>query len=255
MVDYFHVLGITSNSSDEEVKRKYYQEAKKWHPDTNSSPEAMSRFKLINAAYQELQSSKQRQEYQFEVGPDMYDDYSGGGGSWHQRGRSKWEEDLQKQYRQQFNNVNYEFNQAEQKWQNKSANSSSVKFYRFWEKVIAPRNLFFFIPLGVAAYYVTTSTIKKLVAGHLTDGAEGPARAGGTPSTAAGAGGTSSEGKAGLGPGPGPGAGSGGKNGSVRAWLNPTTQQWETPAPWDPLFKASAVQLVHRSKVKEPARR
>jgi len=63
MVDYFHILGVSSSSSDDEVKRRYYAEAKKWHPDQNSSPEANARFKLINAAYQELQVSIARLVY------------------------------------------------------------------------------------------------------------------------------------------------------------------------------------------------
>jgi len=142
-------------------------------------------------------------------------------------------------YRQQYNDVNYEFNQAEQKWQNKHANSKTVKFYKFWEKVIAPRNLFFFIPLGIATYYVGKSTIKHFIL---------PESAGtGSDCSKATLGGASSISSS------GPATSSSG-GGSVRAWLNPATQQWETPAPWDPLFKARDVQLVHRSKVQESKR-
>lgn len=38
----------------------------------------------------------------------------------------------------------------------------------------------------------------------------------------------------------------------VEAWLNPKTNQWETPAPWDPVYQEMqpTLQFVHRSQVK-----
>ena len=35
----------------------------------------------------------------------------------------------------------------------------------------------------------------------------------------------------------------------VRAWKNPATGKYETPAPWDPNFSPSLVQFVDRSDV------
>ena len=60
MKNYYAILGVTSNSSDEEIRDAYRKLAKKWHPDVNGSPEAESKFKEINEAYQAL-SKKDRQ--------------------------------------------------------------------------------------------------------------------------------------------------------------------------------------------------
>lgn len=43
-----------------------------------------------------------------------------------------------------------------------------------------------------------------------------------------------------------------GTNDKVEAWMNPKTKQWETPAPWDPVYQEMqpTLQFVHRSQVK-----
>jgi len=146
-------------------------------------------------------------------------------------------------HRQQYNDVNYEFNEAEQKWQNKHANSKTVKFYKFWEKVITPRNLFFFIPLGVASYYLAKSAIKQVVAGRLTESATID-----TPRANRSSSGTDADAIAGS----SSSSSSGGA--SVRAWLNPVTHRWETPAPWNSSFHARDVKMMPRSKVHESSK-
>jgi len=62
--DYYQVLGVTSNSSDEEIKRAYRKLARKYHPDVNPGDEqAAGRFKEINEAYQVLGDSSKRMHY------------------------------------------------------------------------------------------------------------------------------------------------------------------------------------------------
>ena len=48
------VLGVAADASPAEVKRAYRRLAMRWHPDRNDHPEAVERFKEINAAYERL---------------------------------------------------------------------------------------------------------------------------------------------------------------------------------------------------------
>lgn len=64
-VDYYEVLGITKNASDEEVKRAYKKMALTWHPDRNRSraEEATTMFKLVAEAYEILGNAEARRIY------------------------------------------------------------------------------------------------------------------------------------------------------------------------------------------------
>ena len=51
--DYYEVLGIPRNASQKEIKKAYYQLAKKYHPDTNKGdPEASKKFQEVSEAYE-----------------------------------------------------------------------------------------------------------------------------------------------------------------------------------------------------------
>ena len=62
-LDYFKVLGITPSSSDDELRTKYRELVKTWHPDHNTSPDAVEMFQKISAAYDVLKDSKNRLKY------------------------------------------------------------------------------------------------------------------------------------------------------------------------------------------------
>ena len=61
--DYYEILGLERNASDEEIKRSFRKLAQQWHPDVNTDPEADARFKEINEAYQVLSDPQRRQSY------------------------------------------------------------------------------------------------------------------------------------------------------------------------------------------------
>lgn len=52
--DYYSILGISSNASEDEIKQAYRTLAKQFHPDVNKSPEAHEKFIEISEAYEFL---------------------------------------------------------------------------------------------------------------------------------------------------------------------------------------------------------
>ncbi len=64
MEDYYVILGITRSATLEEIKKKYRELAKQYHPDKNSSnPNSLEFFKKIQAAYETLSDAGKRAAY------------------------------------------------------------------------------------------------------------------------------------------------------------------------------------------------
>ena len=63
--DYYKILGIDNyKASEEEIKQAYREQAKKYHPDINTSSKlAEERFKDINEAYKVLSNGTSRKKY------------------------------------------------------------------------------------------------------------------------------------------------------------------------------------------------
>ena len=62
--DYYKTLGISKESSQEEIKKAFRHLARKYHPDVNQgNKEAEEKFKEINEAFQVLGNSDKKQQY------------------------------------------------------------------------------------------------------------------------------------------------------------------------------------------------
>jgi molecular chaperone DnaJ len=61
--DYYEVLGVSRNASDDEVKKAFRRLAKQYHPDANKEQGAEARFIEINEAYEVLSDQQKRAAY------------------------------------------------------------------------------------------------------------------------------------------------------------------------------------------------
>ncbi|KAL6945333.1 hypothetical protein ACO0QE_002783 [Hanseniaspora vineae] len=92
--DYYHILGVSEDSSFEEIKKSYRKLALKHHPDKSVDDDDKLKnekiFQKISMAYQTLSDDTKRQEYDYQkkYGSSSYNEYGGagrrsGGGGFH----------------------------------------------------------------------------------------------------------------------------------------------------------------------------
>ncbi|ORZ33126.1 hypothetical protein BCR44DRAFT_1462676 [Catenaria anguillulae PL171] len=78
--DFYETLNVPKSASEKDIKRAYYQLAKKYHPDTSSEPNAKEKFVEIQQAYDVLSDTSKRQMYD-SMGHAAFDPSMGGPGA------------------------------------------------------------------------------------------------------------------------------------------------------------------------------
>ncbi|MDQ3186137.1 MAG: DnaJ domain-containing protein [Pseudomonadota bacterium] len=61
--DYYKIMGVARDASQDEVKRAYRKLARKYHPDVSKEPNAEIRFKELGEAYEVLKDPEKRTAY------------------------------------------------------------------------------------------------------------------------------------------------------------------------------------------------
>lgn len=61
--DYYKVLGISEEASQDDIRKRYRRLARKYHPDVSDEPDAEDRFKEVSEAYEVLRDQDKRRQY------------------------------------------------------------------------------------------------------------------------------------------------------------------------------------------------
>lgn len=94
-IDYYNILGVSKDASQEDIKKAFKKLARKYHPDLNpNDPEAHRKFQEINEANEVLSDPEKRKKYdeygenwkhadEYEAQQQQYGCNNGGNGSFH----------------------------------------------------------------------------------------------------------------------------------------------------------------------------
>lgn len=63
--NYYQVLGVSTDATQEQIKKAYRQKAKEYHPDVNKNANAQEKMKEVNVAYDILSDPQKKQQYDF----------------------------------------------------------------------------------------------------------------------------------------------------------------------------------------------
>lgn len=107
MKNYYEILGLNQDASEQEIKKAFRRLAKEWHPDVNKSPDAHDRFIEISEAYELLINCETRQKYD-RIRSEKYNE-------------NRWQ---------------YDFSKAQKNAREKGEYYSSVPLDELFEKII-----------------------------------------------------------------------------------------------------------------------
>lgn len=119
MNDYYSVLGISKNATQEEIKKAYRNLAFKYHPDRNpDNKDAEEKFKKISEAYDVLGDEKKRADY---------DRFGSAGSSYGSQNYSYQHNGYQNYYQQQSYSDPFGSEDSFWQWFNGSAGQNSER--------------------------------------------------------------------------------------------------------------------------------
>ncbi len=61
--DYYKIMGLSSEASQDDIKRTYRKLARKYHPDVSKEKDAEAKFKEVGEAYEVLKDAEKRSRY------------------------------------------------------------------------------------------------------------------------------------------------------------------------------------------------
>ena len=73
--DYYEILGVSRNATQDEIKNAYRKLALQYHPDRNKSPDAEGKFKEMSEAYAVLSDQEKRKQYDTTGREGVYQKY------------------------------------------------------------------------------------------------------------------------------------------------------------------------------------
>ncbi len=87
--DYYKILGVSRNASEDDIRKAFRRLAREYHPDVaKDKTKAEDKFKELNEAYEVLSDPEKRKKYDehganwraYENAPPVANSYGGGGG-------------------------------------------------------------------------------------------------------------------------------------------------------------------------------